>query len=118
IWLLDKERGLQIGIPEDLAYRGLLGEYFERGGLRFNYTTGLFEIEHDRKGRVRLTGSGRLHDMARKAFRRIGFEADPDATGPTVEIVTDPDGNEMMMYKGTALPSIESLVTKLNGLNK
>lgn len=118
IWLLDKERGLEIGIPEDLAYRGLLGEYFERSGLRFNYTTGLFEIEHDRKGRVRLTGSGRLHDMVRKALRRIGYDADSDAVGPTVEIVTAQDGNEIMVYEGKVLASIESLVTKLNELNK
>lgn len=118
IWLLDKERGLHIGIPEDLAYRGLLGDYFERCGLRFNYSTGLFEIEHDRKGTVRLTGSGRLHDMAHKALRRIGYYADPDAVGPTVEIVTAQDGNEMMVYEGKILASIESLVTKLNGLNK
>lgn len=118
IWLLDKVRGLQIGIPEDLAYRGLLGEYFERAGLRFNYFTGLFEIEHERKGCVKLTGCGRLHDMARKALLRIGFDARHDAVGPAVEIVTDPKGNEMMLYEGKTLPSIESLVIKLNGLNE
>lgn len=114
IWLLDKERGLQIGIPEDLAYLGLLGEYFERGGLRFNYSTGLFEIEHLRKGTVRLSGSGRLHDMVRKALSRIGYEADQDSAGSTVEIVNGPDGKEMIIYDGKALASIESLVTKLN----
>ncbi len=118
IWLLDKDHGLEIGIPEDLAYRGLLGEYFERGGLRFNYATGLFEIEHDRKGTVRLSGSGRLHDMVRKALRRMGYEADPDAVGPVVEIVSDKDGKEKMIYEGKALASIESLVTKLNGLKR
>ncbi len=118
IWLLDKEHGLEIGIPEDLAYRGLLGEYFQRGGLRFNYSTGLFEIEHERKGTVRLSGSGRLHDMTRKALRRIGYGAAPDADGPAVEISTAADGNEVMIYEGKALASIESLVTKLNNRNR
>lgn len=113
IWLLDKERGLEIGIPEDLAYRGLLGKYFERGGLRFNYTTGLFEIENDSKGAVRLTGSGRLHDMTRKALRRIGYAASPDADGPTVEVVIEPNGTEFLIYNGKTLASIESLVAKL-----
>lgn len=113
IWLLDKERGLHIGIPEDLAYQGLLGEYFERGGLRFNYSTGLFEIEHDRKGALRLIGEGHLHDMVRKALRRIGYAATPDAAGPTVEIAVAPDGKETIILDGVPLASIENLVEKL-----
>lgn len=118
IWLLDKERGLQIGIPEDLAYRGLLGRYFERGGLRFNYSTGLFEIEHDKKGTVRLTGEGYLHDMAGKALRRIGYYSSPDAGGPEVKIVSGPDGEPVIVYEGKALASIESLVTKIKRLKE
>lgn len=113
IWLLDKTHGLHIGIPEDLAFRGLLGDYFERGGLRFNYSTGQFEIEHDKKGVVRLKGSGRLHDMVKKALKRIGYDSSPDAEGFVIEIRNEQDGHEYIECDGSALPSIESLVAKL-----
>lgn len=114
IWLLDKERGLEIGIPEDLAYRGLLGDYFQRGGLKFNYTTGLFEIEHDTKGTVRLVGSGKLHNMVSKALRRIGFNPDPVRGTPSIETLTETEGREIIMCDGQPLATIESLVAKLS----
>lgn len=113
IWLLDKEHGLEIGIPEDLAYRGLLGQYFERGGLHFNRSTGLFEIEHDRKGAVCLTGSGNLRDLVGKALRRIGYDCSSETDGPEVAIVSAPDGSDIIMYEGKTLTTIESLVAKL-----
>lgn len=114
IWLLDKERGLEIGIPEDLAYRGLLGDYFQRGGLKFNYTTGLFEIEHDTKGTVRLAGSGKLHNMVNKALKRIGFNPDPVRGTPSIETLTETEGREIIMCDGQPLATIESLVAKLS----
>lgn len=113
IWLLDKERGLEIGIPEDLAYRGLLGDYFQRGGLKFNYSTGLFEIEHESKASVRLSGEGKLHSMVKNALKRNGFYTDDTGLGPRIEIITGEDGEELILCDGIALTSIESLVTIL-----
>lgn len=114
IWLLDKERGLNIGIPEDLAYAGLLGDYFQRGGLKFNYTTGLFEIDNEQKGSVCLKGSGRLFNMVKKALKRMGYSTDTSSGGVTIEIIADANGNEHIVYDGETLNSIESLAAKLN----
>ena len=114
IWLLDKERGLNIGIPEDLAYAGLLGDYFQRGGLKFNYTTGLFEIDNEQKGSVCLKGSGRLFNMVKKALKRMGYSTDPSSRGVTIESISDANGNEHIVYDGETLNSIESLAAKLN----
>ncbi len=114
IWLLDKERGLNIGIPEDLAYAGLLGDYFQRGGLKFNYTTGLFEIDNEQKGSVCLKGSGRLFNMVKKALKRMGYSTEPSSRGVTIEIIADANGNEHIVYDGETLNSIESLAAKLN----
>ena len=114
IWLLDKERGLNIGIPEDLAYAGLLGDYFQRGGLKFNYTTGLFEIDNEQKGSVCLKGSGRLFNMVKKALKRMGYSTEPLGRGVTIEIISDANGNEHIVYDGETLNSIESLAAKLN----
>lgn len=114
IWMLDKVRGLEIGIPEDLAYRGLLGDYFQRGGLKFNYATGLFEIEHDTRASVKLSGSGKLHNMVKKALKRTGFSPDPISNGTTIEILSEPGGKELIICNGKVLPTIESLVAFLN----
>ena len=114
IWLLDKERGLNIGIPEDLAYAGLLGDYFQRGGLKFNYTTGLFEIDNEQKGSVCLKGSGRLFNMVKKALKRMGYSTETLGRGVTIEIISDANGNEHIVYDGETLNSIESLAAKLN----
>lgn len=114
IWLLDKERGLNIGIPEDLAYAGLLGDYFQRGGLKFNYTTGIFEIDNEQKGSVCLKGSGRLFNMVKKALKRMGYSTDPSSGGVTIEIIADANGNEHIVYDGETINSIESLAAKLN----
>lgn len=121
IWLLDKRRGLEIGIPEDLAYRGLLSEYFERGGLKFNYTTGLFEIEQERRGEVRLSGEGKLHRMVKKALKRIGITAlTPEEQTSAfdlnhkvlteIEIITDSEGKEKIISGGREYTSIEGLL--------
>lgn len=118
IWLLDKTHGLHIGIPEDLAFHGLLCDYFERGGLRFNYTTGQFEIEHYRKGMIRLKGSGRLYDMVKKALRRIGYDSSPDAKGIVIEIINGQDGKESIEFDGSYMHSIESLIEKLKRMEE
>lgn len=118
IWILDKTHGLNIGIPEDLAFRGLLGEYFERGGLRFNYSTGQFEIEHNQKGIVRLKGNGRLYDMVKKALYRIGYFPGQDFDGREIEIVKDKEGLELIKFEGKYFSSIESLIVNLKRLEK
>lgn len=115
IWLLDKEHGLNVGIPEDLAYRGLLGEYFRSDGLKFNSSTGLFEIGHDVRGIVRLTGSGTLRDMVEKALARIGYIHDACGQGPLIEIKIGAEGKETLLYDGQPLSTIESLVAILCG---
>ena len=100
-------------IKEDLAYHGLLGDYFQRGGLKFNYATGLFEIEHDIKGTVKLVGSGKLYNMASKALKRTGYIPDLTGDGPYIEILSTPEGKEIIICDGKTLPTIESLVAKL-----
>lgn len=114
IWLLDKTRGLEIGIPEDLAYRGLLGEYFERGGLKFNYSTGLFEIERDATASVKLSGEGKLYLMVDRALKRSGFSTDVEGSGPSVEVVSRPEYGEVILYDGKIITTIEGLLSILS----
>ena len=101
VWLIDKTRGVEIGVPEDLALNGALGRYFEREGVVFDMTTGLFRINTGLSRSVIVTGdahSGRM-SMAVKALAREGVlavtagseELPCDVSRPnmTVEVTAD-----------------------------
>ena len=79
VWLLDKELGLAVGTPEDLALDGTLSRYFSRPGIAFDSSSGLFRVDTPCTRRVRLLGTGARAEMIKKALRRNGIEADGEA---------------------------------------
>ena len=79
VWLLDKELGLAVGTPEDLALDGTLSRYFSRPGIAFDSSSGLFRVNTPCTRRVRLLGTGARAEMIKKALRRNGIEADGEA---------------------------------------
>ena len=75
IWLMDKDNGVTIGTPEDLALDGSLSGFFARKGIVFDYDTGLFRIENTYQSQIRLVGHGQRYAMVRKALQRNGILA-------------------------------------------
>ena len=76
VWLLDKERGLAVGTPEDLALDGTLAGFFARSkGICFDPGTGVFRVDNECVRRIRLVGTGPWAQMIKKALRRNGIEA-------------------------------------------
>lgn len=73
LWLMDKERGVVTGTPEDLSLDGNLEQFFTREGIVFNRLEGLFRINTPIRWRVRLSGEGKYLLMAQKALRRNGI---------------------------------------------
>lgn len=47
IWLVDKNIGVAIGTPTELAEAGIMENYFHGPGISFNHTTGLYDIIPD-----------------------------------------------------------------------
>ncbi|MCD8136273.1 MAG: ABC transporter ATP-binding protein [Parabacteroides gordonii] len=76
IWLMDREKGISTGIPEDLALSGYLSGFFARKGIVFDMETGLFRIDNRYDKKIRLVGDGQKYAMVRKALLRNGFYAD------------------------------------------
>lgn len=76
IWLMDKERGIAIGTPEDLSLSGKLSSFFSRKGISFDMESGLFRIDNDFNRELRLVGYGCKYSMVRKALQRNGIKAD------------------------------------------
>lgn len=83
VWLLDKERGLSVGTPEDLALEGTLSRYFVCPGVGFDGDTGLFRVEQPCTRRIRLIAEGVRAAMIRKALRRNGIEAGNEVLSDT-----------------------------------
>ena len=79
LWLMDREKGIVIGAPEDLSLDGSLEFFFNRGGIFFEKESGLFRIENEFFAQVRLEGTGQVVSMIRKALLRNGILAHKDA---------------------------------------
>lgn len=75
IWLMDREKGISTGTPEDLALSGSLSGFFARKGIVFDMETGLFRIDNQYDKKIRLVGDGQKYAMVRKALLRNGFYA-------------------------------------------
>lgn len=87
VWLIDKQLGVTIGCPEDLALNGDLGRYFEREGVEFDLDSGLFRISSVPLASVRVNGSGPQYAMVCKALHRIGVEAVDQECNLTVNLL-------------------------------
>ena len=78
IWLMDREKGISTGTPEDLALSGYLSGFFARKGIIFDMETGLFRIDNQYDKKIRLVGGGQKYAMVRKALLRNGIYADSE----------------------------------------
>jgi iron complex transport system ATP-binding protein len=80
IWLMNKEKGIHTGIPEDMALNGQLNRFINREGIVFDIDSGLYRIKNQYTQQIRLTGEGPKYAMMRKALRRNGIYANKEIT--------------------------------------
>lgn len=107
VWLIDKPHGVATGTPEDLALDGSLARYFEREGVKFDMSTGMFSVSFPTRRTVAVKGDGARYNMVVKALARNAI-ALSDASSE--EIVVTPDA---FMYGGESFCDIASLLDKL-----
>lgn len=107
VWLIDKPHGVATGTPEDLALDGSLARYFEREGVKFDMSTGMFSVSFPTRRTVAVKGDGARYNMMVKALARNAI-ALSDASSD--EIVVTP---EAFMYGGESFCDIASLLDKL-----
>ena len=89
IWLMDREKGVLTGTPEDLALNGSLENFFyHRKGITFEKSTGLYRIDNEFHQSVYLEGPLERYAMVQKALRRNGIHASADVDA-SVSIVAD-----------------------------
>lgn len=107
IWLVDKEKGVVTGTPEDLSLAGEMGRFFEREGVVFDLDAGLFRIDSRTEREIGVTGEGARLNMVRKALFRCGIRA-TDQAGSAGMIEVKPDS---YTYKGHTVLTIEELLS-------
>lgn len=84
VWLIDKQHGVSIGTPEDLALKGDMSRYFHCEGVTFDIESGLFKINHKMHKSVRLAGKGAEYNMVKKALARHGIDVADDEGAPVI----------------------------------
>lgn len=110
VWLLDKQRGLETGSPEDLALSGALERYFGREGISYDITSGQFRLINPVAGRAYVSGSGPRRILMRRALERVGYEETKNPDEADVRVATE--GN-VFTINGEECSTIGTIIDKL-----
>lgn len=104
IWLLDNEKGLTTGMPEDLCMDGSIERYFANDQLAFDRLSATFSIHHETARSIPFIGDGKRMEymLCAKAFVRNGIEPQPvsSAEGCPVAIRIAEDGTYRLLEDG------------------
>ena len=95
IWLMDKEKGVTIGTPEDLSLDGSLSRFFARKGILFDWETGLFRMDNEYHREICLIGEGQDYAMIQKALLRNGIKADREVLSDCSIQITELNGKKL-----------------------
>lgn len=74
IWLMAKDKAMQIGTPEDLVLAGCIEKTFESNSFVFDKKTGNFNMNHQTKQEIYLTGEGNLFFWTQRALSREAYK--------------------------------------------
>ncbi|HUX54693.1 MAG TPA: ABC transporter ATP-binding protein [Williamwhitmania sp.] len=117
IWLIDGDKQVECGSPEDLLLHGEIMKFFGRDGIVFDDLSGTFRAENIACCEVELIGEGIIRHWVANALYRNGFipsdqhnlpiciEIKPGI--PTEFILSKPDSSPVKMM------SVESLMREL-----
>ena len=117
VWLLDQEKGLVTGMPEDLSLDGSIERYFTREGLLYDRETCTFSLEHETARDVPVTGKEDTleYRLCCKALMRNGMRPVPPSTGKEdVQVRIPGDGTYRLIEKGQETVRVEKIAHLLN----
>lgn len=112
LWLIDGNRQLHVGAPEDLAIEGVLGSSFAADGLTFDLERAELRVGPAGTRSIRLEGGGLRASWAARALERAGYVRDPAAA---LTLRADADGYTVAGEGGvtTCYPTLGALVEAL-----
>ena len=115
VWLLDHEKGLATGLPEDLSLNGSIESYFAKEGMTFDRETCVFSIVHETARDIVMKGNEDTleYRLCYKALVRSGIQPVASTEGTTaiadVSIRVPGDGTFRLIEKGHESLKVEKI---------
>ncbi len=108
VWLLTAEKGVEVGVPEDLVLNGRFNEAFRSDNYVFNPTNGNFSMNYKLDKQVSLQGDKTRMYWTLRALARAGYAA-VEKANPAIVIE-----NNCWMMGDNEYDSIEKLLFALS----
>lgn len=115
VWLLDHEKGLTTGMPEDLSIDGSIEKYFAKENMLFDRESCTFAIEHETARDIIMEGKkdSLEYRLCTKALMRNGMKPVASAEGTNastdVSIKVPGDGTYRLIEKGKETVKVEKM---------
>ena len=115
VWLLDHEKGLTTGMPEDLSIDGSIEKYFAKEGMMFDRESCTFSIEHETARDLLVAGNPDTleYRLCSKALMRNGMKPVTAMEGSNanadVSIRVPGDGTYRLIEKGKETLKVEKI---------
>lgn len=91
LWLIDADRHLITGTPEELVLQGNLGKTFSSEAFEFNKNSGQFQLNYARRSPIQLQGEGLIRTWTGRALERLGYVVTTETTDLTLTIQPNPE---------------------------
>ncbi|MDD4198859.1 MAG: ABC transporter ATP-binding protein [Paludibacter sp.] len=85
VWLMTADRGVEVGVPEDLVLNGKFNEAFKSNNYVFNPTNGNFSMNYKLDKQVSVQGDKMSMYWTLRALARVGYAA-VEKTNPAIVI--------------------------------
>jgi iron complex transport system ATP-binding protein len=116
IWLIDRDKGLTTGLPEDLCADGKIEEYFLREGMQFNPETSTFSIVHETAREVIVDGATNSleYKLVCRALRRNAILPVRNSDNKDVIVRVLGDGKYRVIQYGKEIACVEKIEHLIN----
>lgn len=116
IWLIDRDKGLTTGLPEDLCAEGKIEEYFLREGMQFNPETSTFSIVHETAREVIVDGATNSleYKLVCRALRRNAILPVRNSDNKDVIVRVLGDGKYRVIQYGKEIACVEKIEHLIN----
>lgn len=116
IWLIDRDKGLTTGLPEDLCAEGKIEEYFLREGMQFNPETSTFSIVHETAREVIVDGATNSleYKLVCRALRRNAILPVRNSDNKDVIVRVLGDGKYRIIQYGKEIACVEKIEHLIN----
>lgn len=111
VWLMDKEKGLATGLPEDLCAEGKISEYFANDSLEFDPLTCAFAIRHDTAREIAVEGDkdSLRYKLLCRAMRRYAVKVVDESDDKHVKIRVRDDGKFGLIVDGAETIAVDKI---------